>query len=200
MVEIPFQKRSLIDWFYYLPKGVHIWFLGSHATVTMRMGRFYAFAAVMAAVTAVCTVLMIPMPLPLANINFGPLVIFVTSILFGPYIGLIAASMGSAIGVMYLTMIFGYPAVFILGIVVARGPEALLIGLLRRRGEVLSMVIGTIYEVLAFFLMDWFLFGFGPALLSLGTFADLVFIIPAVIVIRVFRRGYKMRYIDRSSV
>jgi uncharacterized membrane protein len=166
----------------------------------------------MSALIAVLTVIAFPLPPPLSTITLAPVVIFVGSIFLGPRVGFVSALMGSAIGFSIAATV-GTAAgvapgsalfpIFLLGIMVARGPEGYIIGFLRRRGEVLAMALGTLFETLVFFLIDFFytypiLLGMESsfAFLDFGTLLDLIFIIPAVPALRYLRAQLGVRYYD----
>ncbi len=191
----------------------------------------------MGALTAILTVTSVPLPPPLSAITLAPVAIFVTSIYLGPRIGFVTASLGSAVGFAIAVFVgtislAGLPSivypVFLLGIIIARGPEGLILGVLRDRNipllhtahlklpglrgvggewvnEIVAMELGTIYETLVFFSIDYFLTY--PILLTLprefayldfGTLIDLVFIVPAGIVLRVIRGSSGRRYYDKA--
>jgi len=171
-----------------------------------------AQSAVMSALVAVLTVTAFPMPPPLSTLTLAPVAIFVGSIFLGPRVGLVSGVLGSAIGFTIAStvgIIAGaapgsalFP-IFLVGLVAARGPEGWIIGVLRRKNEILGMAVGTVYETLAFFLIDFFYTY--PILLSMprsfayldfGTLIDLVFIVPAVIVLRYVRTHLGVRYYD----
>jgi uncharacterized membrane protein len=169
-------------------------------------------SAVMSALVAVLTVTSVPLPPPLSAVTLAPAAIFVASIFLGPRVGLISGALGSAIGFAIATTVGTVAGaspgsalfpVFLLGIIVARGPEGYIIGTLRGMNEILAMILGTIYETLVFFLIDFFytypvLLGMAPsfAFLDLGTLIDLVFIVPAVGVLRCLRAQLGVRYYD----
>ncbi len=175
-----------------------------------------AQSAVMAALIAVLTVTSFPLPPPLSAITLAPAAIFVASVFFGPRVGFVSAFIGSAIGFTIAASvgtIGGAPPgsalfpIFLLGIVLARGPEAYIIGILRRRNEVGAMFTGTIYETLIFFVIDFFytypvFLGLSSsfAYLDFGTLIDLVFIFPAFVVLRYLRSHLGVRYYDEPSV
>ncbi len=172
-------------------------------------------SAVMSALIAILTVASIPMPPPLSTITLAPAAIFVGAIFLGPTVGFVSALLGSAIGFTIAATIgtvAGAPPgsalfpIFLLGITVARGPEAYLIGLLRKTNEIAAMIIGTVYETLAFFMIDFFytyplLLGMSSnfAFFDLGTLLDLIFIIPAVPILRYLRSQQGVRYYDSPS-
>ena len=171
-----------------------------------------AQSAVMSALVAVLTIASIPMPPPLSTVTLAPVAIFVASIFLGPEVGFVSGLLGSAIGftIAATVGIVGGAApgsalfpIFLVGIIVARGPEGFVIGTLRRRSEILAMVLGTIYETAVFFTIDFFytypiLLGMSSsfAFLDFGTLIDLIFILPAVGVLRYLRAQLGVRYYD----
>ena len=173
-----------------------------------------AQSAVMSALIAVLTVISFPMPPPLSTITLAPVAIFVGSIFLGPRVGFVSALLGSAIGFTIAATV-GIAAgaapgsvlfpIFLLGIMVARGPEGYMIGVLRKKNEIVAMILGTVYETLAFFVIDFFytypvLLGMSNsfAFLDFGTLIDLVFIVPAIPVLRYLRSQLGVRYYDIS--
>jgi len=195
----------------------------SHSTTEPRATTFSASkrrvttvaqSAVMSALIAVLTVTAFPLPPPLSAITLAPVAIFVGSVFLGPRVGFLSAVIGSGLGFTIAATvgtIAGAPPgsalfpIFLAGIVVARGPEGYLIGTLRKKNEVLSMVVGTVYETLAFFVIDFFytypIFLGLPntfAYLDFGTLIDLIFIIPSVAVLRYLRSNLGIRYYDEG--
>jgi uncharacterized membrane protein len=161
-----------------------------------------AMTAVMSALIAVTTITAIPMPPPLSTLTFAPIIIFVVGILMGPFPALVSASIGSALGFLAGASIGsimvppGFMGVFLLGIVVSRGPMGATVGLLRNVNEVAAMVIAVLVETAIFFLMDWGLFGLGMALLTLGTLVDLVFVPIGYIVLKVVKRMWDVSLLE----
>ncbi len=194
------------------------WILTSQAkgagASSKRSARTIALSAVMSALITVLTVTAFPLPPPLSTITLAPVAIFVVSIFLGPRVGFVSALLGSAIGFTVAATVgtvAGSPPgsvvfpVFLAGIMIARGPEGYVIGILRKRNELLAMVAGTVYETLTFFVID-FLYTY-PVLLGLsssfayldfGTMIDLVFIIPAVVVLRYLRTQLGARFYDEG--
>jgi len=171
-----------------------------------------AHSAVMSALIAVLTVTSFPMPPPLSTITLAPAAMFVGSIFLGPRVGFVSALLGSAIGFTIAATV-GTAAgaapgsvlfpIFLLGIMVARGPEGYIIGVLRKKNEIVAMILGTVYETLAFFVIDFFytypvLLGMSNsfAFLDFGTLIDLVFIVPVIPVLRYLRSQLGVRYYD----
>lgn len=157
---------------------------------------------------ALATTLAIPMPYPLAEITLAPAIYLALAVLIGPWPAFLATAVGSFIGETYNTVTFGYPPIFTLGIVWARAPEALIVGWARNRGFrtiALMMIIATIFETLAFFFPDWAFYslglfygsgntglasGFLAALPDLGTMVDLIFIPPALAIVKKGRASF----------
>lgn len=160
------------------------------ATKTKRI----SLTGVMAALVAVTTTLAIPLPPPLSTVNFAPVIIFVTSILLGPSAGAISAVIGCAIGYLAGTTVgtilvpAGFLYVYMIGLVLARGPMAFVVGVLRKYNELVSMIVGVIIETFIFFAIDFYLFGIEVAVFDLGTFVDFVFIPVTLGVLVVVRR------------
>ena len=188
---------------------------GGRSEVSKKRVTSVAQSAVMSALIAVLTVIAIPMPPPLSTITLAPAAIFVGSIFLGPRVGFVSALLGSAIGFTIAATV-GTAAgaspgsalfpIFLLGIIVARGPEGYMIGALRRQNEIVAMVLGTVYETVAFFAIDFLytypvLLGMSGsfAFLDFGTLIDLVFILPAVPVLRYLRAQLGVRYYDNPA-
>lgn len=169
----------------------------------------------MSALIAVLTLTAFPLPPPLSGITLAPLAIFVSSIFLGPRVGFTSGLLGSGIGFTLAATvgtIAGAPPgsalfpVFLVGIMVARGPEGYIIGMLRKKNETFAMIVGTVYETLAFFLID-FLYTY-PILLGLprtlayldfGTLIDLVYVVPSLAALRYLRSYMGVRYYDEVA-
>ena len=168
----------------------------SRATVKLAM------TAVMSALIAVTTMTAIPMPPPLSTLTFAPIIIFVVGILMGPVPALVSSAIGSGLGFLAGASIGsimvppGFMGVFLLGIVVSRGPMGATVGLLRKINEVAAMTIAVIVETAIFFFMDWGLFGFGVALITLGTLIDLVFVPIGYIVLKVVKKMWDVTILE----
>jgi len=174
-----------------------------------------AQSAVMSALISVLTVTAIPLPPPLSALTLAPAAIFVGSIFLGPRVGFVSASIGSGIGFTIAATvgtIAGAPPgsalypIFLAGIILARGPEGYIVSALRKMNEILAMAVGTMYETAAFFVIDFFytypvLLGMSSsfAYLDLGTLFDLIFIVPAVIVLRYLRTQLGVKYYDEGT-
>ena len=155
----------------------------------------------MAALIAVTTMIAIPLPPPLSTINLAPVVIFVVSILLGVEIGTVATAFGCAIGYLAGTslgtiMVFpGYLYIYLVGLIVARTPMAVIAGALRKINEPIGMVLGVVTETLIFFAIDAYLFGVVVASADFGVFIDLIFVPITFAVLVAVRRMLNARYL-----
>ena len=131
---------------------------------------------------------------------------------------LIGSAIGETVNIFVLGEAAGiFALTYLPGIVLARAPEALIIFRLRQtlRRLVIGMILATIYETLAFFLIDWpvysltafycpqtpcaasgFVAGFYWAALDFGTFIDLVWIPVALAVTLAARRAFNTQYLS----
>ncbi|MBN1357252.1 ECF transporter S component [Candidatus Bathyarchaeota archaeon] len=168
---------------------------------TTSRSKIVALTSIMAALIAVTTMIAIPMPPPLSSITLAPIAIFITSILLGPSAGLISAAIGSAIGFLAGTSIGtimappAYLYLFLFGIVIARAPMGLLVGLLRKKKETAAMIVGVLTETIIFFGIDSFVFGVAFALITLGTLADLIFVPISYGILKAVRKILKISYL-----
>lgn len=168
-----------------------------------------AVVIVFSALIAVSTFLSVKLPVPLGEITWAPPIYMALAVLAGPLVGAEATAIGSFIGESLNVAWFGWPAIYAPGIVWARAPEALIIGWARKKGTktlAASMVLGTVFETLAFFFPDglfytYGVFGYGsPVSLSKGfatalpdflTLLDLAFIPVAFLLIRAARPSFR---------
>lgn len=163
--------------------------------------RKVALTSVLAALIAVTTMMAIPLPPPLVTITLAPVIIFVTSILLGPTAGLTSAVIGSAIGYLggttigTITNVGGLYYWYLFGIVIARGPMGLSVGLLRRKNEMICMVLGVAVETLIFFALDIYLIGIVLAVFDFWTLLDLVFVPVAYGVLVAVRKILDVTYL-----
>ena len=168
----------------------------THTSVTL------GIVAVFSALVALSTSLAIPLPPPLFEITWSPPIYMALSVLVGPWPAFLATGLGSMIGEGYNITTRGGPPIFVLGILWARAPEALIIGYARRKDRTtLAVIMGiaTVYETLAFLIPDWLfytygLFGYGSptdlktgfvtALSDLITIADVIYVPLAFAIIK----------------
>ena len=158
-----------------------------------------AFISVMAALTTLTNLIMIPMPQPLAEYDLSPVLTYTLGVLVDPVTAIVIVALAMMLGTGYKVMTFGFPIVFVFGAMLVRGLEAGLISVLVRTRnepdtstismwEIIGMVVGVIFETVGFFVLDWYLFGWGLALTVLPTIVDAVFIPVAIGVIAAVRK------------
>ncbi len=161
-----------------------------------------ALTGVMAALIAVTTIIAIPLPPPLSTINLAPIIIFTVCILLGSTVGATSTAIGCAIGYLAGTSLGtiivppGFLYVYLVGLVVARTPMALVVSFLRKKSEIAGMVLGVTIETLVFFSIDFVLFGIAIAVFDFGTFVDLVSIPVTFAVLIGVRRFLGTKYIS----
>jgi hypothetical protein len=157
-----------------------------------------AFFAVMTALTTIANLIMVPMPQPLAEYDLSPVLIYTLGVTVNPVMAAIIVATAMMLGTGYKVMTFGFPIVFVPGAMLVRGLETLIISYIVRMKppvktrtvsiwEILAMIIGVVFETFGFFVLDWYLFGWGIALTVLPTIVDAVFIPLAVGVIAAIR-------------
>ena len=149
------------------------------------------------------------------------------AILFPRRVAVWATAIGSAIGETVNILVFGVvPAnialSFVPGIVIARTPEVFIIQRFRQRTRkwlAFGMAAATVYETLAFFLIDWPIYtftafyaafyctqppcgsagvipGFGLAAFDFGTLIDLAWIPVAFVLIIATRRAFGVQFFE----
>lgn len=161
-----------------------------------------ATVGIMGALMAVLSYASIVVPPPLGSIDASSVLIFLVAILYGPVIGVSVTCIGQFVGKSLLISFYGFPAVFIPGVVAVRGVEALLIGIISRKTfkggyglEVLAMIIGVLWETAGFVIADLYLFG-AAAIVTVLTIVDLVWVPFGIAAIAYVRTAFKAEYLD----
>jgi uncharacterized membrane protein len=121
-----------------------------------------AVAGVMIAVTAVFTLLVrVPIPATQGYFNFSDVAIYFAAFTFGPWIGLVAGGVGTA-----LADVLGGYAQFAPLTFFAHGLEGLAVGFLARRargwGLALAWAVGALIMIGIYFAGEFWVFGIGP--------------------------------------
>jgi len=158
-----------------------------------------AFIAVMAAMTTLSNLIMIPMPQPLAEYDLSPVLIYTLGVLVDPVTAGVIVALAMMLGTGYKVVTFGFPIVFVPGAMLVRGLEAAAISaVIRMRKEpetdtvssweLFAMVFGAVFETVGFFVLDWYLFGWGVALTVIPTIVDVVFVPVAIGLVAATRR------------
>jgi uncharacterized membrane protein len=173
-----------------------------------------AVTAIFSALIAIGTMVIIPLPKPLAEITLAPAIYLALAVLSDRWTAFNATAIGSFIGETLNGALYGYPLIYSFGIVWARAPEVLIVAWARKRGTkalVAAMVGATVFETLAFFFSDWAFYVYGLfgyvcnsgtvcssvwdayALASLDflTMLDLIFIPVAIVIIRASHPSFR---------
>lgn len=173
-----------------------------------------AVTSVFAALIAVGTIIIVPLPKPLAELTLAPAIYLALAALTDKWTAFSAIAIGSFIGETLNGVAYGYPIIYSFGIVWARAPEALIVYRARNKGTkvlIAAMVAATVFETFAFFFSDWAfyaygLFGYvcnnglictnvwdayGLASLDFLTMLDLIFIPIALVLIRVAKPSFR---------
>ncbi len=163
-----------------------------------------ATVGIMSALMAVLSYASIVVPPPLGSIDASSVLIFVVAILYGPVLGVSITCIGQFVGKGLLISFYGYPAVFIPGVVAVRGVEALIVGFISRKMfeggyglEALAMIIGVLWETVGFVVADIYLFG-AAGLATIFTFVDFVWVPFGIAAIAYVRTAFKARYLDEE--
>ena len=130
------------------------------------MTRTIAAAAIMAAVVTVFTaVVQVPNPASGGYFNLSDVAIIFAAVTFGPWVGLIAGGLGTAIADLYLGYAQYAPISFI-----AHGGEGLLAGLIAVRRPswlIPAWLVGVVFMMAGYFVGDTFLNGTAAAVTAL---------------------------------
>ena len=130
------------------------------------MTRTIAAAAIMAAVVTVFTaIVQVPIPAAGGYFNLSDVAIIFAAVTFGPWVGLIAGGLGTAIA----DLILGYAQYAPLSFV-AHGGEGFLAGLiaLRRPSWLIpAWLVGVTFMMATYFVGEWFMVGSAQAIAAL---------------------------------
>ena len=121
-----------------------------------------AIAAIMIAVTAVFTLLVVvPIPATQGYFNFSDVAIYFAAFTFGPWIGLVAGGVGTAIADLT-----GVSAPFAPLTFLAHGIQGLVVGFLSRKARgpkvILVWAIGALIMAGTYFAGEFWIYGKGP--------------------------------------
>jgi len=179
----------------------------SDAPTSVRLATVAVFSALIAFGTSV---LSIHLPPPLYEITLAPAFYLALSALSDRWTAFTATAVGGFIGEAYNVAFFGGGSpIYPFGMIWARAPEALIVAWAAKKGTkwlVVSMVIATVYETVAFYVPDAFFYAYGlfqygsPAGLTGGflaawtdvfTLLDLAFIPVALGIIYAARPAFR---------
>lgn len=188
------------------------------------IARIGAFSALVAVGTIISNVLFgFTLPYPLGEITAAPPFYLAIAVLFSRKVSLWSTAIGSAIGETINIFVFGeapstWALTFIPGIVLARAPEVLIAHRFREKTRhllVFGMALATVYETVAFFLIDWPIYsftafyctqpgcsssglvqGFWLASFDFATLIDLAWIPVALILVVAAQRAFRVQHFD----
>lgn len=130
--------------------------------LSVRLATVAVFAALIALGTSL---LAIHLPPPLYEITLAPAFYFALAALSDRWTAFSATAIGGFIGEAYNIAFFGGGSpIYPFGMIWARAPEVLIISLAAKRGTkwlVVSMLVATVYETVAFYVPDAFFYAYG---------------------------------------
>lgn len=150
--------------------------------------------ALMTSMVCVITML-IKIPSPLKGyINIGDCAVLLCGWLLGPWYGLVAAGLGSAMADLFSGYVAYAPATFVIKGVMALVAHFCLKYLQKRVGKLPSQIIGGILAelvmIFGYFVFEGFLYGFAPSVVNIPAngVQAIASLIIGIILIKVFDR------------
>ncbi len=194
------------------------------ASPSLRIAQIGAFSALIALGTVLSNMLLgFSLPPPLFEITVAPAFYLAIAVLYPRRVSFWSTAIGSGVGEAVNIFAFGVPPAFALtfvpGIILARAPETAIVHRFRLKSTawmVIVMGIATVYETLAFFLIDWPVYsftvfygcpsspcappglvgGFALAAFDFGTMVDVLWIPIALLLITAVRRAFNVRFFE----
>lgn len=173
-----------------------------------------ALSAVLSALVAVLTFIIIPVPPPIGGFDASSILILSLPILLGAELGTIIVCTGEFVGTLFLLVAGLALPYYLPGIVAVRGPEAYIVGRIARSGlfgkgregtrQLLAASLGPIWETAGFIIANYYLYylfyGAETAVVAslalVFTLIDLVWVIPAIAVVTAVKNGFKTVYLE----
>lgn len=133
--------------------------------------REIAISAVMAALVCVATLLIqVPIPATKGVFNVGDVFVVVSALTFGPIVGFIAGGFGSSLADLLGGWYFWIPFTLVI-----KGVEGFLVGAImvldeegaETKTRILAWLVGGLEMVIGYFLVQYYIYGFGAALTEL---------------------------------
>ena len=129
------------------------------------------FAAMLAALTCVATMI-IKIPSPLKGyLNLGDCVVLLAGWMLNPVYGFLAAGLGSALADIFSGYVLYAPATFLIkgamALVAFHGFKTLHRGIGDQSARIATGIAAEILMVLGYFVFEGFLYGFGPAAVNI---------------------------------
>ncbi len=182
--------------------------------------RFMAVLAVLAALYVVTEMIHIDLPQPLDYVSLAPVVIMTFGLLLKPVRAFLICGIGAVIAQLIISLYKGEAILLVAylpGAFFARGIEALIISIMAKyliykkdrtwavakTLETIILVIGTLWEVLAYALIGvpYFVYVWGyPPAVALGWYLavaiDLIFVPVGIAVVAGVRHGFHIQTLD----
>jgi uncharacterized membrane protein len=173
-----------------------------------------ALSAVLSAIVAVLTFIIIPVPPPVGGFDASSILILSLPILLGAELGTIIVCVGEFVGTLFLLAAGLALPYYLPGIVAVRGPEAYIVGTIARSGlfgkgrertrQLFAATLGPIWETAGFIIANYYLYYlfYGPgtavvaSLALIFTLIDLLWVLPAMAVVSAIRNGFKTVYLE----
>ena len=137
----------------------------SGGTTEPPRSRVLAVIAVFSALIAMGTFFTVPIPPPVFEIIWSPVVFLALAYYTDPATSFSATAIGGFLGeALNVAYKAGGSPIYPFGMVWATGPEILFVYWARNRGTrtlALAMAAATVYETLGFFLSDWAFYAYG---------------------------------------
>ncbi len=137
----------------------------SAAVARPRTSVLLATTAVFSALVAMGTFLTVPIPPPVFEIIWSPVIFLALAYFTDPWTSFSATAIGGFLGeALNVAYKAGGSPIYPLGMVWATGPEVLFVYWARSKGTkvlVFAMIAATVYETLGFFLSDWAFYAYG---------------------------------------
>jgi uncharacterized membrane protein len=178
--------------------------------------KIISLSGVLAALVAVLTFIIIPVPPPVGGFDASSILILSLPILLGPELGMVTICLGEFVGTMFLLAAGLALPYYLPGIVAVRGPEAYFVGKIGRSGlfgkdregsrQFLAMIIGPIWETFGFIAANYYIYYFmaGPeaavvvSVFLLTTLIDLLWVAFAAILVSVVRIWLRTTHLEEQ--
>ena len=127
--------------------------------------KILAVVAVFSALVAMGTFFTVPIPPPVFEVIWSPVVFLALAYFTVPWTSFSATAIGGFLGeTLNVAYKSGGSPIYPFGMVWATGPEVLFVYWARKKGTktlALAMAAATVYETLGFFLSDWAFYAYG---------------------------------------
>jgi hypothetical protein len=173
-----------------------------------------ALSAILSATVAVLTFVIIPMPPPIGGFDASSFLVLSLPIILGAELGTIIVCIGEFVGTLFLLAVGLALPYYLPGIVAVRGAEAYIVGTIARSGlfgkgraaarQLFAATLGPIWETAGFIIANYYLYYlfYGAetavfySLLLMATLIDLVWVVPAMILVTAVKNGFKTVYLE----